>query len=127
MAAPSPSATEGKIAMIIVGIDPAHQDAEESAVRHVQTSRDDRGPFADDVAAHGFQQHRLGSRVRLESLEIGAGSDVDRGQRLGARPIDDLTLRIVDDDVAEVGHRADLAAQHLVGGRPRHPLAEHRG
>ena len=51
----------GEIAVIIVGIDPAHHDAEESAVRHVQPSCDDRGPFADQVAANGFQQHRLGS------------------------------------------------------------------
>ncbi|MET4765026.1 hypothetical protein ABH970_005398 [Bradyrhizobium ottawaense] len=60
-----------EIVLVAVRIDPADHRAEEGAVRAGQPAGDDRGPFVDDEAADGFQQHRFGLRIRLEGLKVG--------------------------------------------------------
>ncbi|MET4765025.1 hypothetical protein ABH970_005397 [Bradyrhizobium ottawaense] len=44
---------------------------------------------------------------------------------MGPRPADEVAIGIVDGDIAEIGHRTDLAAQHLVRRGAGHALAEH--
>ncbi len=113
--------------LVTLGIDPAHHDAEQFARGVRQPACDHGGPFADQKAAHGLQQHRLGPGVGLEGLEIGAGRDIDLRQRLVSRPVDDVAVGVVDRDVPEIVHGADLVREHATRFCARHALVEHLG
>ncbi len=109
---------------IIDRVDAARHHPEQGAVTRVQAVGDDGGPAAVDIASRRLDRDRRGVGVGFEFLEIAPLGDADVADRVRSRPVEQVAVGIEDRDIADIGKRRDLGAQHQMRIHRRHLLPE---